>query len=1807
MYKILKANNNQNQITMKQFKLFLTFLISLMMGTKAWAAVGEFFFANVPNLDGTMTAELQFKILTEEGSFGTVEIYSCRTPLSSYVIPETVINDDITYTITRIGETAFKDQVLAVTYVLPSTITEIGKQAFYISSNNSNNCKLKNINFPEGLLSIGKEAFARNKKLENIVFPSTLTTISDSAFYQCTIPQGITIPASVTTIGKSAFNECYFPTLTFAEGSQLQTISQEAFRKCGFSQLTLPASVTTIEKEAFRLCENLRSVNLENIQQLGEFAFFGCAFESLAIPSTITEIPKGAFSNCKYLTSLTIPEGVKVIGVSAFSQMGYNYNLNTSVQINISIPASVETIGDDAFMSTYNLANVSFSENSQLKRIGKQAFLACNYLEEIVIPEGVTTLGERVLGSCQKLRKVTLPSTLTAIPDRFVYNVDTNVLEEVNIPQGITSIGEQAFYHCTNLQSVSLPEGLVTIGEEAFYDCLKFKEITIPSTVESIGGGAFLRKYYYTNGNCEYKYKLLDEITCLATTPPTLGWKDSGMYQAGPFIGSETLVLPENDDVVQAYATSSWGNYFFIPKVFTVDDVTYKTITPYSVQIGDGKTAAISTSTTEFTIPETIEYYNGSYNEYYSVARIASKAFVGCTQLTKLTSCKVAPELEENAFDSSMADNCTLYLPDSPSGYDGWENYFKEVIVEQIPKIVINGVDYSSGLTTEPVTIPLGENNGTATLALECEDKTYMPVLTLEDANISYDDGPAIEVNTYDRFYIRVIGENHITVDNAAAAISIGTLSCQNRSCTSLIILNDEEGGTEIPIAPTAPRRGPRKASNSGEEEPSLTIVNNTPIMGGGDDGLMAPRHKAKVNGYGFGADGVYVCCGSFNVENCTVNIEAPTYGLRFYFEEYSNSTNAPRHNAKGGPKKVTPVNGPVDAEEYYGWLNIYEGSQLTLNGGEAALWGATGDEYDYVYYPGYLQNVGLIDSDKSTYESNSNSNILGPIFFPSGYSDDYMTYNGSYYLGSMASEDDFEIFPCKYLKFAKDCFTAFSPEGVELTFKYTGGNTAQLGTGTGNCIVSTPDDWDGNITIPATVTDENNIYNVKCIADKALYQDNRITSVTISEGIQYIGSGTAGWGAFEADYYLETVYLPSTTLSLAGWCFNSCENIKDVYLIAEAVPSLNGDTFSSSSAILHVPAGTKVLYDASAWAQYFSYGDRIVEMEGNSVIFTEEVNGVEMTFKVTGENTVQTYGYWDDPNECYVPAIPSNYSGPLTIPETVTHEGVIYTVTKIGEDSFDAWELPLNLTEVTIPSTITYIGDYAFYGHMNMTSVTCYAEEPPSVSEDALYGIPPTTTLYVPTVDAISSYQESDWSYFFNKIRVIGDTSFGVFDTFVANNAQNVPITYQVTSAEEGNYTVQTFGYWFGDYAITAIPSDFSGHLTIPETVEHDGVTYTVTAISEESFDADGLPLLNITGVTIPNTVIEIGAWAFWGNAITELVIPNSVETIGNYAFQDCSNLSNVTLGSGLKTIGEWAFCDCGITSITIPSSVTSINNGAFSGCPLQSVRVNKEEPLGLPVYSGSNSEGTYTCYVFDPLEDDQTRTLYVPAGCVEAYQTSDWWTQGGFSSIVEMGDAPATVPVTISSAGMATFSSEYALDFTNSDVKAYIVSVFSPEDHQLTLTRLDKVPAQTGLLLKGAQGSYSIPTTNYTAGTANMLKPILEDIILQPTEGDYTNFVLTRYNGNVGFYRFAQAQSYSAGKAYLQILTSLVEQANQSTSGDVKGFVLNFDDEDDPTAISVIEEESTVDEIYNIAGQRMNKAQKGINIMNGKKVLVK
>lgn len=147
-----------------------------------------------------------------------------------------------------------------------------------------------------------------------------------------------------------------------------------------------------------------------------------------------------------------------------------------------------------------------------------------------------------------------------------------------------------------------------------------------------------------------------------------------------------------------------------------------------------------------------------------------------------------------------------------------------------------------------------------------------------------------------------------------------------------------------------------------------------------------------------------------------------------------------------------------------------------------------------------------------------------------------------------------------------------------------------------------------------------------------------------------------------------------------------------------------------------------------------------------------------------------------------------------------------------------------------------------------------------------------------------------------------------------------------------------------------------YTGDVTIPESVEYNGVAYSVTSIGDNAF-ASCEGLLNIT---LPNSITTIGNYAFqYCYELTNVTVPNSVTSIGDYAFRQCRGLESVTIGNNVTTLGNYAFEVCDkLTSITIPNSVISIGNYAFRNC-----NELKSLTLGNSVASiGSNA--FFNCY---------------------------------------------------------------------------------------------------------------------------------------------------------------------------------------------------------------------------------------------------
>ncbi len=131
---------------------------------------------------------------------------------------------------------------------------------------------------------------------------------------------------------------------------------------------------------------------------------------------------------------------------------------------------------------------------------------------------------------------------------------------------------------------------------------------------------------------------------------------------------------------------------------------------------------------------------------------------------------------------------------------------------------------------------------------------------------------------------------------------------------------------------------------------------------------------------------------------------------------------------------------------------------------------------------------------------------------------------------------------------------------------------------------------------------------------------------------------------------------------------------------------------------------------------------------------------------------------------------------------------------------------------------------------------------------------------------------------------------------------------------------------------SVTPSGNHYAGEVTIPATVDYQGVRYDVTAIGYYAF----YYCPDLTAITIPESVISIGEKAFAScYSLTELVLPNSVTTLGDYAFGGCSGITTLVLSDHLTAISAYAFKDLKqVSSLNIPESVTTIGDYAFGGC---------------------------------------------------------------------------------------------------------------------------------------------------------------------------------------------------------------------------------------------------------------------------------
>ena len=294
-------------------KLMITLVALLALTTGAWA--------QSPWTSGDCTVTLSGDVMTVSGT-GAMADYkdSYELPWYGYDIKTIVIESGVS----SIGNSAFAKCYNLESVSIPASVTSIGMQAF---ENCGYDATALTVSFAEGStpLTIGEYAFYY-ANLKSIDIPNRVTSIGNGAFTSCSKLESVSIPASVTSIGNFAFQSCgsYAEALTvsFAEGSTLESIGESTFLEAKLTSINIPNSVTSIGTFAFSGCSNLESVSIPaSVTSIGYNAFSSCSkLESVSIPASVTSISEGAFRYCGMLAKVYIyAPSLTTYGANAFT------------------------------------------------------------------------------------------------------------------------------------------------------------------------------------------------------------------------------------------------------------------------------------------------------------------------------------------------------------------------------------------------------------------------------------------------------------------------------------------------------------------------------------------------------------------------------------------------------------------------------------------------------------------------------------------------------------------------------------------------------------------------------------------------------------------------------------------------------------------------------------------------------------------------------------------------------------------------------------------------------------------------------------------------------------------------------------------------------------------------------------------------------------------------------------------------------------------------------------------------------------------------------------------------------------------------------------------------------------------------------------------------------------------------------------------------------------------------------------------------------------------------------------------------
>ena len=725
---------------------------------------------------------------------------------------------------------------------------------------------------------------------------------------------------------------------------------------------------------------------------------------------------------------------------------------------------------------------------------------------------------------------------------------------------------------------------------------------------------------------------------------------------------------------------------------------------------------------------------------------------------------------------------------------------------------------------------------------------------------------------------------------------------------------------------------------------------------------------------------------------------------------------------------------------------------------------------------------------------------------------------------------------------------------------------------------------------------------------------NSELQNVTIGTGVKYIGEyAFRSCGTSDTVEELK-VEMGVNVDSLATYAFQNCKKLKTISL-PSALKVIEAYAFQSSGlTALSIPASVKRL-------GYYAF------LNCNALTSVRIEESTEPLEFVTGY--YRSFG--------------------SAAKEVFMGRNVNRTGDYTNERLFN------NLSKLTIGSQVTEIGPNMFNGNSELTAVTVAWKQPIGINANVFNNTTyQTATLFVPggTIDAYKA--DVVWSKFLkmeaSSYFVTGTATKGGTLTFADQTVtdgtvkvlvnRETDVTFKVEPAENYDFTSLTVdgtavNVTDGFYTYPNLTKDIDVKVTFTEKPKFDikaTATGGTVSLNGANFSASqNIKVYRDTDVTLaiaPNEGYEQPKVTVNGTDVTAQLQDNTLKieniqeaktivvTYTKMKFQIAKQTTQNGSIELSKTVVEWGDS---FTATFRPATgyelATATLNGQDVTAQLQDnvltvtgVKENKtvggtfrKQTFTVSISGGGISVSTtspqYGDNVTVNIEDDPDRTLV--SLLVNGQDVTSQVKDGQY--IINNVTGNVTVEATFKSTKefitltgeYATFSCPQDLNFTGSDLRAYIASGFNKQTNQALLTRVYDVPAGTGIFLVGEPGTtYKVPYSTTASYYVNLFKANLTKSTVQATEGDKVNFIFGQQDGEPGFYPIDGTATLLAQTAYMQLPAGFV------SAGAKVSFVFEEDIIDGIDEFRISESDAT---IYDLAGRKLGKTQRGINIING------